>query len=62
MRTGSERFLGKFQGSERLRSRYAGEVLEELIEGFTAFYVVEERLDRHSGAYVTLHAAEEVGV
>ena len=44
-RTGQDGVAGQIQSSERLFLRNRGELIQELLDRFTSFQVVEERLD-----------------
>ena len=61
-RTPQERIPREVERGDRLLAANGRDLPEEVIEGFTAFEIVEERLDRHSRADENGRSPENLGI
>src|SRR5215470_921409 len=61
-RTSQQRSAGEVERRDRLVAFDGRELAEELVQGFAAFQIVKQRLDRHAGADKHRRAPEDVRV
>src|SRR5215470_12628960 len=61
-RTSQQRSAGEVERRDRLVAFDGRELAEELVQGFAAFQVVKQRLDRHAGADKHRRAPKDVRV